>query len=393
MFGVALFEELSSGVFTAGAPDIERSLGLSHATTAVVLFVVPGVVALVLDPLAFALAERLGRPLLVRAGLAAMAVTSFIAALAPGPVTLAAALSIWYVATGAATSLTEATLVDAWPERRARTMARWTLLGLIGDFAAPIVIGALVILQGSAGWRTAFAIVGGLVAVWALATSLRRFPTPPASDGDDEPSLWQAVRDALADRVLLAWLFGLALCDLLDEILVVFASLHVRHNLGGSPAWQSATIAAFVAGGAAGLVIVDRLLVRHDERRLLIATGVACAAAFGIWLATPVAWLAAVLMLPVGATAVPLYPLVAAQAYGRRPGRAGVVVVAGHVFAPLALSLPWLLGVIADRAGTLVALALLIAQPVGLVILAVTSGARVTTADRGSRDSQTGGAP
>jgi hypothetical protein len=44
--------------------------------------------------------------------------------------------------------------------------------------------------------------------------------------------------------------------------------------------------------------------------------------------------------------------------------------VAGHVFAPLGLALPWLLGLVADRAGTVAALALLIAQPIGLVALA-----------------------
>ena len=372
LFGVALLEELSSGVPSAGAPDIEHVLRLSHTATAAVLFVVPGLVQLVVDPIVFVLADRFGRPWLVRGGLAAMALTSFAAALAPGPVTLAVALSIWGVATGAAVSLTEATLIDAWPDRQARTMARWTLLSLVGDFAAPMLIGALAVVRGSAtGWRTAFAIVGGALAVWAVAVSLRRFPAPPSGPEDDEPSLWEAVRDALRDRVLVGWLFGLALCNLLDEILIVFASLHVRDALGGSPAWQSATIGAFVAGGAIGLVGLEWLLPRHAERRLIIAFGIASAAAFVAWLAAPVAWLSALLMLFVGATSTPLYPLASAQAYARRPGRAGVIVVAGHLFAPFALALPWLLGAVADRAGTGVALSLLVAQPIGLVVLAV----------------------
>src|SRR5262249_19697577 len=133
LFGIAFVEELSSGVPSGGAPDIERALGLSHTATAMVLFLVPGVVQLVLDPVWFLLAERLGRPLLVRAGLAIMAATSLLAAVAPGPVTLATALSLWGVATGAAASLSELTLIDRWPDQRARTMARITLLGLIGD--------------------------------------------------------------------------------------------------------------------------------------------------------------------------------------------------------------------------------------------------------------------
>jgi MFS family permease len=189
--------------------------------------------------------------------------------------------------------------------------------------------------------------------------------------GDDEPPLWQAVRSAIRDRVLIGWLFGVALCNLLDEILIVFASIYVRDELGASAAWQSATVAAFVAGGAIGLVVLDRQLTRHSEHRLMIAAGIACAVAFALWLAAPTVWLSALLMVVVGATTAPLYPLASAQAYARCPGRSGVVVVAGHMFAPLVLVLPWLLGLVADRAGTLAALALLVAQPIGLVILAV----------------------
>ncbi|HEX8115277.1 MAG TPA: MFS transporter, partial [Kofleriaceae bacterium] len=97
---------------SGGAPDIERALGLSHTATAVVLFLVPGVVQLVLDPVWMLLSERLGRPWLIRGGLAVMAAMSLVAAAAPGPVTLATALSIWGVATGAATSCSELTLID-----------------------------------------------------------------------------------------------------------------------------------------------------------------------------------------------------------------------------------------------------------------------------------------
>jgi MFS family permease len=210
------------------------------------------------------------------------------------------------------------------------------------------------------------------------------------------------VREAIRDRVLIGWLFGIALCNLLDEILIVFASLHVRDDLGASAAWQSATVGAFVAGGAIGLVALDRLLTRHSEHRLMIATGIACAVAFVAWLAAPVVWLSAVLMVPVGATAAPLFPLASAQAYARCPGRSGVVVVAGHLFAPFALAVPWLLGAVADRAGTMAALAILVAQPIGLVVLAAATSPGldqgldrrgVTTVDRDSRDSQTGGAP
>jgi MFS family permease len=396
LFAIALLEEFSSGVPSGGAPDIERSLGLTHTATAVVLFLVPGVVQLVLDPVWFVLAERFGRARLVRGGLAVMSAASLVAAAAPGPITLAGALSAWGVATGAAVSLTELTLVDRWPEHRARTMARWTLLGLIGDLAAPALLGALALVApGRHAWRIAFAVVGALLAVWTVAVSLRPLPAAAAAEDEDGPPLWQAAREAMRDRVLIGWLFGTALCNLLDEILIVFASLHARDHLGATAAEQSAMVAAFIAGGAAGLIGLPRVLARHSEHRVVIAAGVACTAAFAVWLAAPAVWLAVVLMVPVGATAAPLYPLASAQAYARCPGRSSVVLVTSHLFAPFALALPWLLGWVADHAGTLAALALLAAQPVGLVALALATAPRppVTTADRDNRDSRTGDAP
>jgi hypothetical protein len=78
-------------------------------------------------------------------------------------------------------------------------------------------------------------------------------------------------------------------------------------------------------------------------------------------------------MVPVGATSSTLYPLAAATAYARCPGRSGVVIAGNHLFTPIGLALPWLLGMVADRAGTMVALALLIAQPIGLAALGYVS--------------------
>jgi MFS family permease len=82
LFAVPLLDELSAGVPGAAAPDIERSMRLSHAAMAAVVFLVPGLVQLFVDPLVFVLADRFGRPRLIRSGLAAMAAASLAAACA-----------------------------------------------------------------------------------------------------------------------------------------------------------------------------------------------------------------------------------------------------------------------------------------------------------------------
>jgi fucose permease len=260
-------------------------------------------------------------------------------------------------------------------------MTRWTLFAAIGDLVAPLAFGGLAALGVS--WRANFVLVGAALAIWCAAVAACRFPrTQAASDDEaDKVPLLRALRVAMRDRVLVLWLLGVALCDLLDEILVVFASLHVRIELGAGPGWQSAILTGLVVGGIAGLAALDRLLTRFTDQTLLIACGLTCAVSYAAWLAAPSLLLSAILIVPVGATSATLYPLAAARAYARCPGRSGVVLAGNHLFTPIGLALPWLLGIVADRAGTMVALALLIVQPIGLAILAQVS--RGEPGDRG----------
>jgi MFS family permease len=330
---------------------------------------VPAVVSFVIEPVVFLLADRYPRKWFVAGGLGAMAAASFMAALAPSATVLSVAIAIWYIAAGASASLSQATLVDRDPEGRARTMTRWTLFAAIGDLIAPLAIGGLAVLGFS--WRANFVFVGVALAIWCVAIAACRFPEVHAA-GDDEPErapLWRAFLTALRDRVLILWLLAIALCDLLDEILVVFASLHVRIELGASVGWQSAIIAGLVVGGIAGLVVLDRLLTKYSDHTLMIACSVACAVTYAVWLAAPSLLWSAILIVPVGATSATLYPLAAARAYARCPGRSGIVLAGNHLFTPVGLALPWLLGMVADRAGTSIALALLVIQPLGLAVL------------------------
>jgi MFS family permease len=376
LFAVTAFDELAAGIPSTGAPDIERDLTTTHAGLAMVLLVVPGIVSLIVEPIIFLLADRYPRGWFIRGGMAGMAVAAVIAAMAPNAIVLSIALSLFFFTTGTATSLAQATLVDRSPEP-GRTMARWTLVSTVGDLGAPVLFALLAVVDR--GWRSAFAVVAGVLI--AATIGLCSVDIPGDGSGDDESPLWNTLWSALRDRKLVAWLFGMALCDLLDEILIVFASLHVSSDLDGGPFLISAVVGALVAGSAIGLVMVDRLLKRRAELSVLAASAIACVASYALWLLAPTPWLAVVLMVPVGMTSAPLYPLSAAQAYAMRPEQSGAVLAAGHVFTPFGLALPWLLGLAADHWGTRVALALLAIEPIGVAILAL--------AARPHRDRQT----
>jgi MFS family permease len=352
-------------VASVGAPDIERAFAASHALVATIVFVIPGAIAFVVEPIVFALADRYPRAPIIRAGTLAMAVGAGAAAIAPGPWTFALALAILWPAIGCASGLAQATLVDAAEHARARTIARFSLFALAGDIVAPALL-AIV------DWRVAFAIVAALLAAWTIVLARARLPSAAMRD-DAEPRapLLASLRAALSDRVLLAWLVAVALCDLLDEILIVFASLRVRDDMGASAAWQGAFVALFVVGGALGLAAMERALRRWSELATLAGCAIACAIVYAAWLAVGSPLAVALLALPLGATAAPLYPLAAARAYAARPGASGEVLAVSHLLTPVGLALPFAIGAIADAVGVTTALALLVVQPVALAAMAM----------------------
>jgi MFS family permease len=330
------------------------------------------VIGFVVEPTLFLLADRWPRKWFIRGGVAGMAIASFAAAFAPSPLVLALALAVHGVAGGLALGIAQATLVDRYagarPNARARTMARWTLISVFGDLAAPAILAALAFI--GFGWRASFLVVGVAMFAWLVALCATELDvSPEVDDGEPKQSVFAAFKDALGDKTLVAWLFGAVLCNLLDEILVVFASLHLRIDLGASLYEQGATIAAFTIGEAVSLVVLDKLLVARSERSLLVVAGIGCAITYSLWLAAPAPLAAILLAAPAGVFIAPLYPLTAAQAYAQRPGKSGSVQAVGHLFSPISLALPWLLGIVADRASIVTALALLVIQPIGLVAL------------------------
>lgn len=376
MLGVELFDELFSGLPVIAAPAIQRELGVSYLAIAATLLLVPGLIALVLEPVLFLLADRHERAWFVRGGMIAMAVSAVLAALAPDPFWLALAEAMAGVASGCAMALAQATLVDANPHQRERVLTRWAMLGVAGDLAAPAMIAGAGAV--SIGWRGTHFMVGGAMALWAAALCAVRFPgkaAPPAADPDGEPepreSLLASLRRALRNRRLLAWVVGVMLCELLDEILVLFASLHLRDTLGAGPVARSVILGGFVGGAAVGLVVCDRLLAKVAPLRLLALSAGACTVLYVAWVAAPTIWLSAPLLVAVGFTAAPLHPLAQAQAYAALPGRSGAVAAAEHLFSPITMAVPWVLGWVADHYGTAAALILLVVQPIGLAVLAL----------------------
>jgi MFS family permease len=333
------------------------------------LFLVPGIVAFAIEPWLFVLADRYPRRWFIRGGVAAMAIAAVVAAFARGPIALAGSQALLWCAIGSASGLAQATLVDQAGDARARTIARWTLLSLIGDLGAPALLAVLAV--AGFGWRMGYAVTAVVLAAWAIALAFVPIDGI-GEDGDESVGVIAAFKIALRDRRLLVWLFATALCDLLDEILIVLVSIRVRDDFGASRTWQTATIVAFVLGDVIGLIALDRVLLKVKELRVLVIASASCAIAYAVWLCAPSVEWSVVLIVPVGLFAGPLYPLASAQTYATQPS--GLVLAASHLFTPLALALPFGLGAIVDVAGIAAALSVVLVAPVGLCIVAIWQG-------------------
>lgn len=359
-----------------GTPEIQGGFGLSYESVALLLFVVPLGLSLVLEPPLLVLADRRPRKPFVVGGLLGMALLEVVVGLSSSLPLTAVCLALIPSASGCACGVAQATIIDADPERRERWMTRWALLGTLGDLAAPGLLAAVALLGG--GWRHGFVLCGAATALYAAAVARRPFPAPvrETAGGRATPSVWAALVEAAGNRRLLAWLTGVFLCSLLDEILVAFGSLHLR-QLGAGPFLRSVAFAAWSAGAVTGLAATERLLVRVPPRRLLAVSAAGVAVSYLAWVAAPSVALSIPLLGLTGALAAPLYPIAKAQAFRALPGRPGTVNALGQIFTPADVALPLVLGLVADRWGLQATLLVLVLQPVGLLLLALVTRRRV----------------
>lgn len=351
-----------------GAPEVRWEFGLGYGTAALVLLALPQLASLLLEPPLLLLADRVPRKPLIVGGLALLGGCFVLAGAAASLPLLALALAVAGPAGGAGVGLAQATLVDARPDERERVMARWALMGTLGDLATPLLLAGLAAL--AMGWREAYLAAGSLFLLYALALLPCRFPSPRAGPPHGSPPLRELVLGAARNRRLLLWLLGVSLCGMLDETLVAFAALRMD-ALGLETAQRNLVLFCFAAGGLGGLLVTERLLRREPPLRLLRRAGALCAISYVAWLAAPGVVAGAVLLTAVGFFAAPLYPIAKAQAYRALPDHSGLVAGAAQLFTPVELAVPLVVGLLADRLGLSAALAVLVVQPLGLLALGV----------------------
>jgi len=383
------------------APSLEREQGLDHRGYALFVFALPLLLSALLDAALSLLCDWLPRQRLRAVGLGGLSLSLTLMALAPSLGWLTLGLALAGAASGLSCSAAQGELIASDPAAGDVALTRWVLFGGIGDLASPLLVGALLALGGS--YRHALAVVAALFA-WQTLSALRAAhqslasataapasaptsesesesrsePEPtsesesesrsePEPESESEPSFGAALRAAIGQRRLWLWVLGSALCTLLDEIVLAFAALRMRLDLGASDALAASCGVAISLGATLGAMLTERLLASLPARRLLRDSALSCVLALGLVVAAPTsAWLMPALFL-LGVTAAPHYALLEARAYAELPGRPGLVRALSQIAVVFEVLAPAALGAIARSFGLGAALGCLVLQPLGVL--------------------------
>ncbi len=292
---------------------------------------------------------------------------------------LLAAFVAFYPASGAFVSLTQAELMDTWPDRHAQVMARWELAGSTGAVAGPLLL--IAVLAAGGGWRDAYLILAALAAVAWLGSCVPGPGPGPAAVLDTEAAdgrPWTArareVLAALRNWDTLRWLVLLQVADLLVDVFTGFLALYLVDVGHLRPAIAALAIAIRLGaalGGGAALVVV---LERAGDLAVLRATAIAAALLYPGFLLVPGVAPKLVILAALSAATAPWYPLLQARLYGSLPGRSSVAVTLSSAAALAGGLGPLAVGLAAQGFGLPWALAGLAVVPV--VVLAVSASAR-----------------
>jgi FSR family fosmidomycin resistance protein-like MFS transporter len=398
--GAEFVDELVDGTKSAALPLIRGGLHLSFAQVGLLTAVPLLVGGLIELPMGVLAGTGRRRRRLVLAGGLVFIASLAAAALAGSFAALLAAFVIFFPASGAFVSLTQADLMDAQPSRRDQLMARWTLAGAAGALGGPALLSAAIAAGGT--WRTAFgALAAAAAAAWLGVAGGRRVrsgkacgavtgsspasparhgaapggeDSPPDSEEEPEPASPREALAAARSWAVLRWVLLAEVANLLLDVLTGFVALYFTAVAGVSPGLAALAVGIRLAADLAGSALLIPVLEHFSGRAVLRASALAALALYPPLLLLPGFWPKVVALALLSLVTSAWYPVIEAELYASLPGRSGVAVSLSSA-ASLAGALgPLAVGLAAGWLGLGWALAALAAVPA--FVLASSGGRR-----------------
>ena len=365
---IEFLDELVFGVNEAAWPLIRTDLRLSYLQIGLLLSL-PGIVSAIIEPFLGILGDVWKRRLLILGGGIFFALACLLTGLSTGFVILLFALCIFYPASGAFVSLSQAAMMDSDPARHEQSMARWTFSGSLGVVLGPLLLSGMAFI--GFGWRGVFIALAGL-SVLALFFVWRRLPkaTEALQTLPRFSEVWSGVRGALlalrrAD--VLRWLALLQFSDLMLDVLLGFLALYFV-DVARLTAGQAALgIAVWSGLGLLGDFLLIPLLEKVSGLAYLRWSVLLELLLFPSFLLVPGLAGKFVLLGLLGFFNSGWYAILKGRLYSSMPGQSGTVMTLDSLFGLLGKILPFGIGLAAQFFGLRLAMWLLLLGPIALL--------------------------
>ena len=370
---VEFADELVDGTKSAAIPLIKHDLALTYFEVGLLTAVPLLLGSLIELPVGVLSGTGRRRRRFVLTGGLVFIASVLAAGLAGSFPVLLAALVIFFPASGAFVSLTQSALMDAYPDRRAQHMARWTLAGAVGSVAGPVLVAAVVAAGGS--WRVAFVLVAVAAAVsWLGIAATSRAAEPVAgaedADADEAAGSWPGLRPALRITVAagaVRWLLLLETSDLLLDVLTGFLALYLVVSVHASPLVAAIGVAVRLGAGLAGYAALTPVLERFSPLRVLRVSVLISGVLFPVFLLVPGIAPKLIALAALSIVTAPWYPVLMAELYSSLPGRSGLAVSLSSAASLAGAAGPLVVGLLAQEVGLTWAMAVLCVVPVAML--------------------------
>lgn len=367
---IEFLDELVFGVGEMALPFIRDDLHLSYAQIGLLLSL-PGILGAFVEPFIGILGDVWRRRVLILAGGLLFTLSLFMTSASTSFVFLLSSFILFFPASGAFVSLSQASLMDSNPSRHEQNMARWTFAGSLGVLAGPLLLGLFVHL--GLGWRWTYAALASFSTLCLLA-AFRFVPsgpvfTPPLPSPRLVLDGFRAALSALRRGEVWRWLLLLEFADLMGDVLFSYLALYFV-DVGRATGIQAGiAVTIWLAMG----LITDFLFIpfidrQKDSLRFLRITALLEVFAFAAFLLTPGFIPKLIVVILVNLLNTGWYPVLQGRLYSSLPGQSASLMAIGSVTAPLAKFFPLLIGLLADQFGLQSAMWVLILGPAALLV-------------------------
>jgi FSR family fosmidomycin resistance protein-like MFS transporter len=331
---------------------------------------VPGIFSAIVEPFLGILGDVWRRRLLILAGGVCFVLALLLTSMSASFILLLISFTLFYPASGAFVSLSQATMMDSNPSRHDHNMARWTFAGSLGVvLGPPLLVGISAIGFGWRGVFLALAFLAGIILILAWRKiprdpiHLPRFPSfSGLSDG------FRSAFTALKQPGILRWLILLEFSDLMLDVLLGFLALYF-HDVAGLTETQAAgAVFIWLVAGMLGDFLLIPLLEKVDGLAYLRVSVVLELLLFPALLLVPWPWLKLVLVGLLGFFNSGWYAILKGRLYSSMPGQSGTVMALDNITGLVGSLLPFGIGLAADAFGLHAAIWLLLAGPIALLV-------------------------